>query len=257
MRNKIFGWFSNRNDAAGISPPSATVPDGVRMYAVGDIHGRCDLLDRLIALIDADDRASTVTGQAQLVLLGDYINRGPQSRDVVARVRALVDRGAIALGGNHEEVLCRLWHGNDTLAGLFHRAGGRATMLSYGADPDAYDAWDLSELAEQVRAIIPEQDIDFLDNLPETHRAGDYLFVHAGIRPGVAMGQQRRADLRWIREEFTRSSADHGCVVVHGHTIVAEPEDRPNRIGVDTGAYASGRLCAVRLEGATRRFIHT
>ena len=233
-------------------PRRHSVPDGTRTYAIGDIHGRLDCLDALIAQIDAESE------NAQIVLLGDLIDRGPDSRGVVERaIELCASRGAILLMGNHEEVLIKAWEGDAQAARLLHRIGGRATLLSYGVAPDIYDAADVSELLALIADAIPAEHIQFLRRGGDHHRVGDYLFVHAGIRPGVDVVRQAGSDLRWIRNEFLDDARDHALMVVHGHTVTAAPDLRANRIGIDTGAFASGRLTALGLEGERRWFVTT
>jgi serine/threonine protein phosphatase 1 len=234
------------------------MPAGERAYAIGDIHGRADLLDRLLAMIDADD-AGRGAARTTLVFLGDLADRGPDSRGVVERLMALraSSRDCVFLMGNHEELLIRVWQGERASAGTFNRAGGRETLMSYGVSGDDYDHWDLGGVTEATARVVPAGHIAFLKSFRDWHAMGDYLFVHAGIRPGVDIEDQDTTDLRWIRSDFTRSQEDHGRMVIHGHTITRDIDERPNRIGIDTGAFASGRLTAIGLEGTARWFLQT
>lgn len=230
------------------------VPPGQRVYAIGDIHGRADCLERLLAAIDDDARqASSAT---TIVFLGDLVDRGPDSCGVVERAMA---RGAagncVFVMGNHEEVMIRAWEGEAPLVRLFHQIGGRETLISYGVDAAHYDRADLNEVARMIAAHVPAEHVAFLRQMRDGHIIGDYTFVHAGIRPGVAHDAQQGSDLRWIRREFLDDRRDHGTVVVHGHTVTPEVERLPNRIGIDTGAYASGRLTAIGLEGTDQWFL--
>ena len=150
-----------------------------------------------------------------------------------------------------------VWDGDRKLAPLFHRAGGRATLISYGVSPDEYDGLDFDQLTEKVREFVPEAHIEFIRQFSNWYRKGDYLFVHAGIRPGMPLEEQDVVDLRWIRDDFHRSEQDHGVMVVHGHTIRSKVDERPNRIGIDTGAYSSGILTALAIEGNARWFVAT
>ena len=233
-------------------------PAGQRLYAIGDIHGRLDLLEELIALIEADNEARDVA-ETRIIFLGDLVDRGPDSRGVVERLMQLVSSSdhVTCLKGNHEELLIRSWEGDRKTAAVFNRNGGRETMLSYGVSPDEYDSGDLGELVDLVGSHVPPNHIAFLEGLPEWVQAGDYVFVHAGIRPGVPLDEQKAADLRWIRGEFTEHRGDHGMMVIHGHTITEFADEQVNRIGIDTGAYATGRLTAIGLEGVARWFIST
>jgi serine/threonine protein phosphatase 1 len=235
--------------------PPRSVAAGRRIYAIGDIHGRRDCLDALLDKIDAED-AQRVPTKTTLVFLGDLVDRGPDSRGVIARLTTLrTQRDCIFLMGNHEEVFVDAWEGDEAALRLFHRIGGRETLLSYGIAPNDYDRADFGELCALMARHVPVEDIAFLRSFRDTWRSGDYLFVHAGIKPGVPIDEQRPADMRWIRDRFLNDPRDHGVTVVHGHSITAEVEDLPNRIGIDTGAYASGRLTAVVLEGSERRFL--
>jgi serine/threonine protein phosphatase 1 len=242
---------------ARAEPRSYALPGARRIYAVGDIHGRLDLFDQLLAKIDDDDaaRGSTAT---HLILLGDLIDRGAASAGVVERAMQLCAAGKCrVLMGNHEEVLIRTWEGDRSAASLFARIGGRETLLSYGVSQDAYEAAGLPELVELTRAHVPEAHIAFMRGCNETITEGDYLFVHAGIRPGVPHDEQSREDTRWIRREFLEDERDHGAMIVHGHSIAEDFVARHNRIGIDTGAFASGKLTAIGLEGAERWFLST
>ncbi len=232
------------------------IPPGERVYAIGDIHGRADLFEALIAAIEADDRAGT-PADTTVILLGDLIDRGADSAGVLAAARAWQQRRKVRiLTGNHEEMFLECFH-NAELMRHFLRFGGRETVLSYPVDRAAFTAADLAEAQDLMRLSVPEADLDFIRGFEDRIVIGDYLFVHAGIRPGVAIEEQDSRDLRWIRGAFTDSRVDHGLLVVHGHTIFEEPDVRPNRIGIDTGAYYSGRLTALRLEGETRALLET
>lgn len=241
-----------------VSPPAPQVPDGQRIYAIGDIHGRLDLLDHLLGLIDADDRARK-PGVRQLIFLGDLVDRGPESRGVVERVVALKAGGenVRVIAGNHEEIISRCWDGDKRSAGLLNRVGGRETLLSYGVTAYEYEHADLAELVNLTHAHVPESHIDFFKSCDDWVEVGDYLFVHAGIRPGYAIAEQEASDLRWIRREFTEHRGHLGHFVIHGHSITEEIDEQPNRIGIDTGAFATGKLTAIGLEGADRWFIQT
>ena len=233
------------------------LPQGERVYAIGDIHGRRDCFDALLALIDADD-AARGAARTTLVLLGDLVDRGAESRGVVERaMRLSAERRCVFLMGNHEEILIRTWEGDRKTAGLFARVGGRETVMSYGMSAHDYDLCDLGELAVAVGERVPADHIAFLRRFADSFALGDYLFVHAGIRPGVALDEQDPTDLRWIRREFLDDRRDHGAMIVHGHSITETVDDCPNRIGIDTGAFASGVLTAIGLEGDRRWFLQS
>ncbi|MFT4027693.1 MAG: metallophosphoesterase family protein [Novosphingobium sp.] len=238
----------------GKSTPPA-VPPGQRVYAIGDIHGRADLFEALIAAIERDDAAGA-PARTTVILLGDLIDRGADSAGVLAAARAWQQRRDVrVLAGNHEEMFLECFD-NLELMQHFLRFGGRETVLSYPVDP-AFAHADAPEAQALMRAAVPEADLAFIRGFEDRIAIGDYLFVHAGIRPGVALEDQETRDLRWIRGAFTDSRADHGLVVVHGHTITETPDLRPNRIGLDTGAYYSGKLTALRLEGEERALLET
>lgn len=240
------------------APPAARVPQGTRIYAIGDIHGRLDLLDDLLFRIDADDlmRGGTET---QLIFLGDLVDRGPDSAGVVQRALELRQSGRPIrfLMGNHEEVFLKALGGSLEALRFFVKIGGRATILSYGFDAAEYDRLEYDELLSALTQRVPQEHVAFLQGFEDRIAIGDYLFVHAGIRPRVPIEDQAGGDLRWIRSEFLDFRGDHGAVVVHGHTITDAVEERPNRIGIDTGAFASGRLTALGLEGGERWYLNT
>ena len=237
----------------------AKVASGTRVYAIGDIHGRLDLLTRLEAIIEAD-LARSRPARTVAVYLGDYVDRGQDSRGVLDHLldHPLPVDEIVHLLGNHEDVMCQFladaWVGENWI-----RFGGRETLASYGVAPDPelpLQEWLVQAQEAFVRAM-PERHLAFLEGLPLRHEEDGYLFVHAGVRPRIPLDRQRRHDLLWIRHEFLDSEADHGRVIVHGHSISSEPEIRANRIGIDTGAFMSGRLTAVALEGGERRFLST
>lgn len=238
--------------------PRPRVPAGLRVYAIGDIHG-CDAeFARLLELIEAD-HASRSPLERLTILLGDLVDRGPDSAGVVRRALALAaDGGQVRfLAGNHEELLLRSCDGDERALRLFARNGGRETCLSYGIDPAAYDAADFAALHDLLVAAVPADHRQFLAAMEERVIVGDYAFVHAGIRPGVPIDQQTGEDLRWIRDRFLGFKGTHEKFVVHGHTIADEPDEQANRLGIDTGAFATGRLTAVGLEGDRRWFLQT
>ena len=238
--------------------PPSRVPAGVRVYAVGDIHGRLDLLEQLLADIAADD-ARRGAADTQLIFLGDLVDRGPDSAEVVERLRAFA-KGPVPsrfLMGNHEEVFLRVLARDVKAMRFFLRIGGRATVMSYGFKEAEYASLDFEALTERLIERVPASHVAFLSSFEEMIEVGDYLFVHAGIRPGVDLTAQKARDLRWIRDDFLDCRDDHGKLVVHGHSITDEVDLKPNRIGIDTGAFDSGRLTAIGLEGAERWFLST
>ena len=231
---------------------------GWRAYAVGDIHGRLDLLEDILARIHEDLRQRRAH-KVLLVFVGDLIDRGPSSAQVVERLRTYSHERVrtVFLLGNHEEVLLRVIHGEGDLIAKWCSFGGAECLKSYGVDTRKLSNLGDEEALAIVRAAIPKEHVEFLEGFDDSCRFGDYLFVHAGIRPGVEVDQQKQSDLRWIREPFLLDETDHGFVVVHGHTIRPEVEMRPNRIGIDTGAYRSGVLTALAIEGSKTWLLDT
>ena len=235
----------------------AALPAGTRVYAVGDIHGRLDLLTALATAIELDDsrRNAIAAAETTTILLGDLVDRGPNSAGVIDFARGWQQRRPLRiLLGNHEEMLLESLENLDVMR-TFLRHGGRETAISFGIDPQAYTEASFEEVQALLCSLIDEDTLAFLRGFEDHIRIGDYLFVHAGIVPGKAIEQQSTYHLRWIREPFLSSSADHGAVVVHGHTIFDTVSITANRIGIDTGAYASGRLTALGLEGTSRWII--
>lgn len=237
---------------------SFTAPPGQRWYAIGDIHGCYDLLNRLIKSIDQDDEMRGET-DTRLLFLGDYIDRGPNSRAVVELMMKLdiADDRVVFLMGNHEETLLATADGHRRAATLLHQMGGRETLLSYGVSAHDYDVADAAGIVDLVRSAIPEDHLSWLRLLRSSYAVGDYMFVHAGIRPGVPLKDQLSSDLRWIRKDFLQSTVHHEMMIVHGHSVTPEIDEQANRIGIDTGAYASGRLSAIGIEGTDRWFLQT
>ena len=246
--------------AASLPPsPSPSLPTGHRVFAVGDIHGRVDLLRTIHSRIRRELEAKPLARNL-VVYLGDYIDRGGHSREVVD---CLLDDGvagaeAVHLMGNHEEFLLTfLDDPEDGTAWLFN--GGDATLGNYGVDVSdpTLQADGMIWLRDDLARRLPPRHLDFFRRLTCWHSEGDYFFVHAGVRPGVALEEQSRHDMLWIRQEFLESTTDFGKIVVHGHSPLIEVCQRPNRIGIDTGAYSSDVLTAIVLEGGERRFIQT
>ena len=237
------------------------VPEGRRVYAIGDIHGRLDLLERLHAMISEDSRNAASDAARVIVYLGDYIDRGPDSRAVIDLLRRedLPGFECVHLLGNHEWAMLEFLE-NHLIGESWFAYGGYATLVSYGINPmprPMPPEGRIAGLQNALKAALPPEHFAFLMGLRLSHVEGDYLFVHAGIRPGVPLERQEVEDLTQIRYEFLESPLDHGKLVVHGHTIADEPEIRPNRIGIDTGAFASGKLTCLVLEGSSRAFLTT
>jgi len=240
--------------ARGDGAPPPSLPDGQRVYAVGDIHGRLDLFEALVAAIEADD-AAREPAETLIVLLGDLVDRGADSKGVIDFARDLQRRRPVRiLAGNHEEMFLRSLSNIETFR-HFLRHGGRETLLSYGIDRRQFLEASMEEAQALAHEAVPADHIAFLESFEDMIQLGDYVFVHAGIDPRLPLDQQRSSDLRWIREPFLSHAGSHGAVIVHGHTISETPEDRGNRIGIDTGAFMSGRLTALALEGTSRCYI--
>lgn len=239
-------------------PQLPEVPPGRRVYAIGDIHGRLDLIEALLDTITADHETRGAADPL-IVFLGDLVDRGPDSCGVIERLIGF-SKGPVDcrfLMGNHEEVFLRALTGDLRAFKFLLRIGGRATILSYGVSEAEYQGFDFEQLMAALQQRVPPEHVAFLGSFEETVAVGDYLFVHAGIRPGIELEAQKPSDLRWIREDFLDHRDSFGKMVVHGHSITEEVDLRANRIGIDTGAYQSGHLTAVGLEGTERWFLST
>jgi serine/threonine protein phosphatase 1 len=233
---------------------------GRLVYAIGDVHGRFDVLEPLLRDIAKDALATRPRQSPLLVFLGDYVDRGPDSREVVQRVRQLQLDGSfevVALKGNHEEALLQFLD-DAAFAPVWLELGGGATLASYGVAPTVArsdgDAWGL--VRDAFDAALPESHRLFYHELELMRVQGDYAFVHAGVRPGVALEAQSERDLLWIRYEFLQAGP-FDKVIVHGHTPAVEPQMLKYRLGVDTGAYATGVLTAVRLYGEEQQLMQS
>jgi len=225
------------------------LPDGVRVYAISDIHGCADLLQRMFTVIDRD-LETLGSMRAIHVFLGDYIDRGPGSSQVID---LLIERGrkhsSVFLKGNHEAFLFDVLKDPSQLES-WKQYGGLQTLTSYGLRPSLNpDAAEQSELISQLALNIPAHQRRFFNSLRLRFVCGDFFFVHAGVKPGVPLAQQQEHDLLWIRDEFLSSEAQFGKYIVHGHTPVREPDIRFNRANIDTGAYATGNLTLMTIQG--------
>ena len=235
---------------------TAAVPKGSRIYAIGDIHGRADLLAVLLATI-VKDRESAGR-DCSLIFLGDYVDRGPESRQVIERLLAPPPGFKVCyLRGNHDHVPLSFL-GDPTRYRFWREYGGEETLLSYGvAPPRSDDEKELREASDRFRQALPAHHFAFLNALELSVQIGDYYFVHAGVRPGIPLDRQIAEDQMWIRDDFLSSSKPFGATIVHGHTPTEKPVLAAHRIGVDTGAYITGRLTAAVLEGTECRFLQT
>jgi serine/threonine protein phosphatase 1 len=234
------------------APPR--LPDGIRIYATGDIHGRADLLKKSFKRIDADLEKNPVP-QSIEVFLGDYVDRGPASRQVID---LLIERSGkhrtVFLKGNHETYFTGFVT-NPAILENWQRLGGLETLMSYGIRPSINaGAAAQAELAAAFDEALPESHRQFMRDLKLSFTCGDFFFVHAGVRPKLSLDKQREEDLLWIREDFLLSEEDFGKIVVHGHTPVAKPDIRANRINIDTGAFATGQLTCLKIEGSEMYF---
>jgi serine/threonine protein phosphatase 1 len=255
------------NRFIGLSPRARTLaelqasaPPGQRLYAIGDIHGRADLLERLLQRIQADAADVPAATRRVLVYLGDYVDRGLQSREVIDLLLKGPPPGfeAVYLKGNHEDCMLRFLDDWTTGAHWFS-IGGDATVLSYGVRPAAGQVGSqrFEHAARELQERLPLPHLRFLQNLGLTHEAGDYVFVHAGLRPGVALHDQDPEDLIWIREPFLNGPNSCGKIVVHGHSPSRQPAIFDHRIGIDTGAFYTNVLTCLAVHGRERRFIST
>ena len=233
-------------------PPS--VPAGTRLYAIGDVHGRLDLLNELEHLISRD--LATAPSRVLTVFLGDYVDRGRESAGVLERLSSRdFCTPTCFLRGNHEEVFLQFFS-DPSVLGSWRKFGGLETLHSYGVNVGEAmrgASYDVAQAA--LMDVLPARHRQFLEATLPSFTLGDYFFCHAGVKPGVDLEFQVSRDLFWIREEFLQYEGFFGKVVVHGHSPTPEPELKSNRINVDTGAYASSILTAVVLEGETRRFL--
>lgn len=245
-------WFAR-------TPPFQPALDpGQRVYAIGDVHGRADLLERLIDLIEIDD-AARGPADIQLIFLGDLIDRGTRSAQVVETVGHLLrSSGQVRLiKGNHEEVFLAAIGGCAKSMQLLLKIGGSETLQSYGISREEADGGTMQDLADLLESRIPRAHVETLEGAESMIVMGDYVFVHAGIRPGVPLDRQNERDLRWIRKPFLEARRRDRLMVVHGHTPTEDVEIRSNRIGIDTGACYSGKLTALGLEGTDRWVLQT
>lgn len=245
-------WFAKSKGAVGVG--RAAVPPDHFVAAVGDVHGRLDLVEALWTRIDALSRLSAARTRI-LVFIGDYVDRGNQSRELIDRLlQGFTGFETVFLKGNHDDTLLQFLV--DPMVGeAWRNFGGLETLHSYGITHAQDKPW--AQTRSEFAAALPRAHLEFFKNLKLHFTVGDYLFVHAGLRPRVPLEQQSETDLMWIREEFLDSSVNFGRIVVHGHTPSNIPIERPNRIGIDTGAYMTDNLTALVLEGKTRRFLST
>jgi serine/threonine protein phosphatase 1 len=255
LKNFVKRWFGNSGPSP--EPVLPQIEPGRRVYCIGDIHGRLDLLRQLHEMIVLD--ANNFDGDHTLIYLGDYIDRGVESCEVIDELldAPLPGFETVHLMGNHEQTLLDFLQHPKAAAGWL-AWGGRETLASYGVSlPPGFSRSNLEMLRDEFHSRLSGRHLAFYQGMQLMHKVGDYLFVHAGIRPGVPLQEQSNEDLLWIREDFTGSAQQHDHVVVHGHSISREVEFRPNRIGIDTGAYTTGVLTCLVLEEEEKRLLQT
>jgi serine/threonine protein phosphatase 1 len=234
-----------------------SLPAGLRIYAVGDIHGRLDLLDELLARINTDIGLRPAV-RPIYVFLGDYIDRGPSSRETIDR---LIEHGeaneSVFLKGNHELVAIKCLR-DRSLFDQWLRLGGLETLMSYGVPPETLaNVKQIAELQSAFHSALPKAHFRFFRDLQNAFACGDFFFAHAGVKPNVELSRQKESDLLWIREEFLSSNCDFGKIIVHGHTPTSKIELGPNRINIDTGAFATGCLTCLVIEDESLSVIDT
>ncbi len=231
-------------------------PDGKRCYVVGDVHGRLDLIKGLFAKIEQDN-ASKAEAETIIVMLGDLIDRGPDSKGVLDFLMKSPPKFAklINLSGNHEDALLQGLDGNMDILRMWIERGGMQCLQSYGVPPHFIAGQPEEYIHKVIQQAIPQSHVEYMRAFFNSARFGDYIFVHAGMRPGVTLEDQKTSDLKWIRKAFIESDADFGGVVVHGHTVVKDVEIKENRINLDTGAHRSGLLSALVIEGEMREIL--
>jgi serine/threonine protein phosphatase 1 len=226
-----------------------SLPTGLRIYAIGDIHGRLDLLSRLLERIE-EDLAARPASQPLSVFLGDYVDRGPESRQTIDRLVGYAKTSrAVFLRGNHEFIALKCLSDAPLFDTWMRRLGGIDTLMSYGVDLRGFAGEGrIVKLQAAFHKALPQAHFRFFRNLETSFVCGDFFFVHAGARPGIPLSQQKENDLLWIRNDFLSSDFDFGKIIVHGHTPIPDVEVRPSRINIDTGAFATGRLTCLVIE---------
>jgi serine/threonine protein phosphatase 1 len=247
----------SRFDKLRVRGRRPSLPSGLRIYAVGDVHGCLNLLDELLTRIRADIVLHP-TIRPVFVFLGDYVDRGPSSRETIDR---LIEHGktseSVFLKGNHEHIAIKSLRDRN-LFDQWMRLGGLETLMSYGVPLEALaNTKQIAELQSAFHSALPQTHFRFFRDLQSSFACGDFFFVHAGVKPGVELAHQKENDLLWIREDFLSSNDDFGKIIVHGHTPMNEIEVGPNRINIDTGAFATGRLTCLVLEGESLSIIDT
>ena len=253
----LHGVHEAENASDQVIRAAAALPPGIRIYAIGDIHGRADLLRALLGKVDVDRKGRSVE-RTIAVFLGDYVDRGPSSKDVLD---ILLDYRAnyesVFLKGNHEKFALDFLQNHSVLE-AWRSCGGFETLLSYGLRPNfSSSANERLRLSRELAESMPAEHLSFLRSLQLYFQCGEFLFVHAGVRPRVRLKDQDEKDLLWIRDEFLEYQKPFELFIVHGHTPVRTPEMQTNRLNIDTGAFATGRLTCAAIEGSTIRLLST
>jgi serine/threonine protein phosphatase 1 len=251
----VFSLFKRKTRPPGRE--KACLPEGLRIYAIGDIHGRLDLLEKMVRQVAADLQAANYD-TALTIFLGDYIDRGYDSAGVLARLsRRDFPTPFVALRGNHEQMLLDFLE-DETQLGSWRLYGGLQTLHSFNIDlAEVMRGKGFEAARDELLVRLPAKDLQFVGDTKSHYVVGDYFFCHAGTKPGIALEQQNWEDLMWIRDEFLKSDVNFGKIIVHGHSPVPEPEIHPNRINIDTGAFATSKLTCLVLQGSTQRFLFT
>ena len=243
-----------------VSLGEARAPVGLRIYAVGDVHGCLAQLRHMLAMIDADLQQRPVEDH-RVIFVGDYSDRGPDSKGVVYALMGLTarDKRVICLRGNHDMFVHNFLRDPHEHGPMFYRNGGAATLRSYGSRArDAFpEPVELHQVHVFAELLVNWHHLNFLGHLPTSVSFGDYFFCHAGVRPGVPLDEQSDDDLVWIRDDFLGHKGLYEKVIIHGHTSRSNIDVQPNRINLDTKCHASGTLSAVVLEGPDHRFLQT
>lgn len=255
--NMLSKFFKKSNTDRPID--KAQIPAGQRVYAIGDVHGRNDLLLELLVKIGSDDQRRG-PAQTQIILLGDLVDRGPSSAQVIDTAMELrkVWPNTRFLAGNHEEVFvqaCR--EPDEEIVRFFIRIGGEPTIMSYDISREEYLSLDMKQLSARLPTLVSEEHLQFIESFEDQIIIGDYAFVHAGVKPKIPLNEQSVKNMRWIRSEFLGHNGDFEKVIVYGHTISENIVEASSRIGIDTGAYDSGKLTAIGLEGRERWYLDT
>jgi serine/threonine protein phosphatase 1 len=250
-------WLLTGADDLSVRGRRPKLPPDLRIYAVGDIHGRLDLLDRLLARARADSALRPVA-RCVYVFLGDYIDRGPSSHGTIDRlIEHAKANETVFLRGNHESIAIKCLRDRNGFD-QWLRLGGRETLASYGiAAQIGVRATQITELQAAFHNALPPVHLRFFRDLQNSFTCGDFFFAHAGVKPNVELSDQKEKDLLWIRSEFLSSNEDFGKIIVHGHTPTGEVDVAPNRINIDTGAFATGRLSCLVIEEETLSVIDT